>query len=113
MAEMNDLQRMFGKWETPEQLDLWRGYGKRCASADEVRKAWLDGKDFGICGMAPYMSARDTASLRSCGVRSVVLWYGPRNCVEIELKPTAEEMERFMRHGRDVHAEALARQKKD
>lgn len=83
---MNALQRMFGTVETPTELDLHPAYGKVYETHDAIRKAWFDGKDFGVLGGAPYMSARDTGRLIECGVTKVVLWNGPRSSVEVVLK---------------------------
>jgi len=63
-------------------------YGVRYNNIREVKKAWLSGNDFRICG-GPYVSIRDSEFLRDQGVEYVMVMYGDQEGkirhIEIEL----------------------------
>jgi hypothetical protein len=70
----------------PEQLDVVAAYGKQFPTNAAAKQHWLDGKDFAMFpGGAPYFSIRDSATLKSNGVKSVMIWRGKREGIEVEL----------------------------
>lgn len=68
-----------------ETLDVRRAYGKQ-RTKDEAVKDWKNGMDFGdLCGQAPYLSIRDSERLKEAGIKSVMIWTGDREGIEVPL----------------------------
>jgi hypothetical protein len=70
----------------PEQLDVTAAYGRRYPDDEAAKMDWVGGKDFSVWpGFGPYLSIRDSESLKSRGVRSVMIWRNKRESVEVAL----------------------------
>lgn len=63
---------------------LWPAYGKRHATADDLLKAWKDGKEFRFAPRGHYCSIRDLAAIMSEHPSTVYL-QDPHGNVQVRL----------------------------